>query len=107
MIRLIGTARRKAGRSFCANENDGCPYCGEPSFFVALGVIGLAEEVVNAGVIDAGELDEDGNRDIRCTDLIFAVAGLRDIEHGGHGSLFPVAVFTQVPQARVGDELAQ
>ena len=78
----------------------------EPSFFVTFGIVGLAEEVIDAGVIDAGELDEDAHGDIRGADFVFTVTGLRDIEHGCNLGLLPVMIFTEIANAGIGDYLS-
>ena len=48
-----------------------------PSLFIALRVIGFAEQIINAGIVKAGKLDQNLSRDIVGADFVFRVAGLR------------------------------
>ena len=61
---------------------------------IAGGVVGFAQEVVDAGVVDAGELDEDGGGDVALASFIFGIACLRHIEHFCNFGLVPIVVFS-------------
>ena len=95
---LAACSREQA--AFCIKNDDLTQR--RPSFFlIAGGVVGFAQEVVDAGVVDAGELDEDGGGDVVFTCFIFAVAGLGHIEHFGDRDLFPVMILAKVADALI------
>ena len=45
--------------------------------FIAVRVIGFTEKIIDAGIVKAGELDQDLGRDIVGADFVFGIAGLR------------------------------
>lgn len=75
------------------------------SLSIPIRIVCFPDKVVDAGVIDAGKLDENRDGNVRCADFVLAVAGLGNAELCGDGGLFQVVVFTQIADARVGDML--
>ena len=66
---------------------------------IAGGVICLAEEVVDAGVVEIGQGDEDGRGDIALAGLVFGVTGLGHVQDFGDLCLIQVPVFPQVAES--------
>ena len=79
---------------------------GESSFFVSLRIVGFTEKIIDAGVIDAGKLDEDGDRYVGGTDFVLTVTCLRDIEHGSDLGLLPVVILAEIADTGVGNDLS-
>lgn len=75
------------------------------SLSIPIRIICFPDKVVDAGVIDAGKLDENRDGNLRCADFVLAVTRLRDAELGGNGGLLQVVVFAKVTDARIGDML--
>lgn len=44
---------------------------------ISFRIIGFAEKIIDADVIEAGEFDENLGWDIICADFIFGISGLR------------------------------
>lgn len=82
-----------------------CWVWASPSICISLWIVCFSDQVVNAGVIDAGKLDEDGDGNVGRADFVLAVTGLCDAELGGNGGLLQVVVFAKVTDARIGDML--
>lgn len=89
---------------FAWNEKGACRF-GKSLICISLWIRGFADKIVDAGVIDAGKLDEDGDGNVGCADFILAVTRLRDAELGGNGGLLQVVVFAKVTDARIGNVL--
>lgn len=79
--------------------------CGKPSICISLWIRGFSDKIVDAGVIDAGKLDEDGDGNIGRADFVLAVTRLCDAKFGGNGGLLQVVVFAKVTDARIRDML--
>lgn len=76
-----------------------------PSICISLWICGFADKIVDAGVIDAGKLDENGDGDVGRADFVLAVTRLCNAEFGGNGGLLQVVVFAKVTDARIGNVL--
>ena len=50
-----------------------------PSFFVSVGIGGLTQKIVDGGVVNASELDEDGGGDVALPCFVLAIPRLRHI----------------------------
>lgn len=83
----------------------GACWVGKPSICISLWIRGFSDKIVDAGVIDAGKLDEDGDGNVRRADFVLAVTRLCDAELGGNGGLLQIVVFAKVTDARIGDML--
>lgn len=89
---------------FAWNEKGACRF-GKSLICISLWIRGFADKIVDAGVIDAGKLDKDGDGNVGRADFVLAVAGLGNAELGGNGGLLQVVVFAKVTDARIGDML--
>lgn len=76
-----------------------------PSICISLWIRCFSDKVVDAGVIDAGKLDENGDGNVGCADFVLAVTRLRNAELCGNGGLLQVMVFAKVTDARKGNML--
>lgn len=75
------------------------------SLSIPIWIVCFPDKVVDAGVIDAGKLDENRDGNLRCADFVLAVTRLGNAELCGDGGLLHVVVFAQIADARVGDML--
>lgn len=67
-----------------------------PSFFVSVGVGGLAEEIVDGCVVNAGKLDKDRGRDVIIPRFILAVTRLGHVQQGCYLGLCQISIFTHI-----------
>jgi len=63
---------------------------------ISLWIVGFAEQVVDADVVKAGELDENLRRNIVRSNFILGIAGLRHAQIIGHLLLFQIMIGSQI-----------
>ena len=63
---------------------------------ISCGNIGFTEEIVDAGVVEARELDEDCGGNVIFAGFILGVTGLRHAEDGCYLLLCQIAVLSEV-----------
>ena len=68
---------------------------------VTIGVVGFAQEVVDADLIEAGKFDENGGGNVVFARFVFGIARLGHHQHFRHLRLIQVPIFPQIPNPRI------
>ena len=68
---------------------------------ISRGVIGFAEEIIDAFVVESRKLDQNSGGNVIFARFVFGISGLRHPQHLSHLRLIQVSVLAQTPQACV------
>ena len=64
------------------------------SLFISLGVVGFAQQIINAGVVKPRQLDQNGGGDVVFSRFVFGIARLGHSQHFGNLSLVHILVLS-------------